>query len=139
MSAKLEYIDHDADAGVIVVADTLAELFRASALGMLDIVIDRKKVDSLTTRIIAVEAESTDLLLVKFLSEILAEIQVDNFAICDVEMGEIDENSAVAEISGQRNLPAGSIRTEIKLVTYHQLDVHRDADGKWHARVIFDL
>ena len=79
------------------------------------------------------------LLLVSFLSEVLSLVQLDGFAVCDIEIGETNEGMAVAEASGHRGIPEDTIKTEIKLVTYHQLDVHQDDDGKWHARVIFDL
>ena len=139
MTCKVEYIDHDADAGIIVQANTLRGLFRCSALAMLDIILDRKKIESKTTRIISIGASSVDLLLVKFLSAILGEAQIEGFGVFDVEIGEMNETAVVAELSGKKGIPPGAIKTEIKLVTYHQLDVHRDEDGKWHARVIFDL
>ena len=139
MSYTLETIDHDADAGLTICADSIAELFRATALGMLDIVIDRNRIESRTTRIVSATAESADLLLVDFLSELLSLVQVNNFAPFDIEIGEITETSIIAEVSGQRVIPDAALKTEIKLVTYHQLDVHRDEDGKWHARIIFDL
>ncbi len=139
MSYTIEPIEHDADAGLEILADSLPELFRAAALGMLDIILDRSKIESRTTRLVAINAESVDLLLVYFLSEILSLVQVEAFAIFDVEIGEINEKMAVAEVSGHPEIPENVLKTEIKLVTYHQLDVHKGEDAKWHGRVIFDL
>jgi len=139
MSYKIAAIDHDADAGIAVQADTLEELFRASAIGMLDIVLDRGMLECRELRLVPAHADSVDILLVNFLSEILALVQVDRFAVCEVAVSDINDNTLIAEVLGQRELPADSVKTEIKLVTYHQLDAHRDDSGKWHARVIFDL
>ena len=139
MSIDIEAIDHDADAGFEITADSLPEIFRAAAMGMLDIILDRGKLESRTTRLVAVEGESADLLLVNFLAEILSIVQGDRFGIFDIEMGEVDENLVVAEVSGQRGIPEDAIKTEIKQVTYHQLEVERTESGVWKARVIFDL
>ena len=68
MSYEIENIEHDADAGLVVRADDLNELFRAAALGMLDIILDREEIPSLSTRLVHAQAESTELLLVNFLS-----------------------------------------------------------------------
>ena len=139
MTHSIEYIDHDADAGLIVLASSLRELFRASAIGMLDIILDRSRIESQAARLIAARSDSTELLLVDFLSELLSLVQMDRFAVLDIEMGEMDENFTIAEVSGQCGIPEDAIKTEIKMVTYHQLDVHRSVDGRWHARLIFDL
>jgi len=57
----------------------------------------------------------------------------------DIEMGEVTEKLAIAEVSGQRGIPMDAVKTEIKQVTYHQLKTEKNKTGQWVARVIFDL
>ncbi|HHS50108.1 MAG TPA: archease [candidate division Zixibacteria bacterium] len=139
MAFSVERIDHDADIGIAVTADSAEELFRASAMGMLEILLDRSEVESRTVRIVSASSTAMDLLLVDFLSEILDLVLFDRFAVQDVQIGELSDKFIVAEIAGQRELPEGAIIREIKGVTFHQLALERTESGEFTARVIFDI
>jgi len=138
MGFEIEYIDHDADAGLDISADNPVEIFRGAALGMLDLIIHRDMVESRTSRIIHAASKNKDLLLVEFLSELLYLVQVEHFAVTDVQIGNLENDTIIAEATGHKDIPQSYIKREIKDVTYHQLKFEK-LDIKWKARVIFDL
>ena len=139
MAGHCETFDHTADVGLAARADSAAELLEALAECMCDLVCPRKNVAPDSTRTIAVEAPDFEALTVDVLDAVLAAIQTDRFAVARVRVTGVTQTSAAAELLGTDLDPQRhEILTEIKAVTYHELDVV-ERDGQWTARVILDL
>ena len=139
MSRHCETFDHTADVGLAARADSPEELLEALAECMCDLVCPRKNVTHESKRTIAVEAPDFEALTVDFLEAVLSAIQTDRFAVAEVKVTGVTQTSAAAELRGAELDPhRHEILTEIKAVTYHELEVV-ERGGQWTARVILDL
>ena len=135
----IRHIDHTADDGYEIVADSLEELFYEAGYELLDMLYDRKTISEKDTKEINLESPSLDMLLHDFLAELLEIAQYQLFPIKRIEIIELSDQKLRAKVYGEPFDPKKhKFRLEIKAVTYHQLIVKKQGD-KWFGRVIFDL
>lgn len=148
-------VEHTADLGIEVEADSLEALFGRAAAGMMALVRDEgpgtagapaADADAIDSggRAIELEVAGEDVsgLLVRWLRELLYLQEVDGFVYGGADFEQLDASSLRAWVRPQP-APAPQIR-ELKGVTYHGLEVERtrDVEGTargWRARVIFDI
>ena len=135
-----EILDHTADLGILVIGADLESLFQNAAHAMLQIMMDFQPERTGRTRNISVEAADLPDLMVHWLSEILYLFEGENQWVIGTKIHNITSVHLDAQIE---TIPFSSIMhehlTEIKAVTYHQIEVLRDNAGVWKARIIFDL
>ena len=135
----LAFLDHTGDIGFDVRADTLEELFRRAGRGLYEILIERLPAATGVEETLELQEEAPDLLLRTFLSELLYRFLASRTILVDFPELRIAENRLQARGATARFNPVrDGLRTELKAVTYHQLDVRRDGPG-WLARIIFDV
>ncbi|RKZ33881.1 hypothetical protein DRQ33_03340 [bacterium] len=135
----LEEIDHTADAGFKVTADSFEDMILQIAMGMLDLMYDLNDVEKKQTRTLELKAPAADLLLHDFLSELVQITQYDQFLIKEIHFDELDLKHLVATVYGEPlDKRRHKLHSEIKGVTYHMLCAEPRGD-KWFGRVIFDL
>jgi SHS2 domain-containing protein len=133
-----EFFEHTADIGVRVYGGTLEELF-ANAAGALYEVQGRFELADRRVLKIELTADSTDELLVRWLSELLFRLSAESLIFQHYRLQFPDPCRLVAEIEGGAvNFERSEVFEEIKAVTYHQLAVQQTQDG-WSATVIFDV
>ncbi len=136
-----EHLDHTADAGFRVVAASVEELFQESAHAVNSLLVGGE-IRCHQKRLIEVEADDLEQLLVAWLSELIFICESDRFLVAEIEDAELwvkprarFRARAVGEpYQSQRH----QLGTEIKGVTYHALKVV-EMDGSWHAQFILDL
>ncbi len=137
---KIERIDHTADEGVIVQADTLEDLFKAMAHEMFRIICPAD--DSIHEReehSLSVEGDDYAELLVNWLSELNFLFQTEQILLAETTSLTLNEKRLHAKISADHYDPdRHMLATEIKAVTYHHLYVEKQKSG-WKAQVIFDI
>ena len=134
----LRFLDHTGDIGFEVRAATLEDLFRRSALGLYEILVERLPSGAAEEEF-EVDDDAPDLLLRSFLSELLYRFLARRAILADFAELRIEGNRLRARARAATFDPArDGLRTELKAVTYHQLEVKQDASG-WSARVIFDV
>jgi len=139
MAKHCETFDHTADVGLRAEADSLAELLEALAEGLADVLCDRSRVAPARSRTVAVRAEDVEALAVDLLSEVLLAFEMDRFLVGRVTVTSATATAAEAELAGEPHDPARhELRTEVKAVTYHQLQIAPRGRG-WIGRVILDL
>ena len=139
MTRHCRTFEHTADVGLEARADSLGELFEAMGEGLAEVICPRQSVKKQKTLKIQVESENVESLLVDFLAELLGLFNLEKFLIAVVRVERIDEKSVAAEVTGEPFDPTRhELGDEIKAVTYHQLNVAREADG-WVGRVILDV
>lgn len=134
-----EILEHTADAGIVVHAATLEELFVQSALGMYAVITDIAGVRDQTSREVQVEAADAEHLLVAWLLELLFLTETEHllFSRFDVRIKDnVLRGTAHGEPLDAAHHELGAI---IKGVTRHLLDVRQEADGCWRATVLFDV
>jgi SHS2 domain-containing protein len=135
----LDFVDHTADAGILVQAPDPKELFARAAWGMFSLITDVNAVRLVDVDRIRVEASDRPALMVKWLSELNYRHVTEHRLFGKFDIVEISEEWLVAEVGGEKFDPARhKIFTEIKAVTFHGLRLERDNDA-WEAQIIFDV
>jgi SHS2 domain-containing protein len=135
----LTLVDHTADAGIVVEAPDLARLFERAACGMFCVISDLVAVQAMETSRISIEAPDRAALLVRWLSELNYRHVTEHRVFSKFEVLTLSEHHLGAEVSGEIFDPARhTIFTEIKAVTFHDLQLAHDERG-WKAQIIFDL
>ena len=161
MKIGFEILPHTADIKIRVYGETLEELFVNAVIGMFQaigpkidgckILQDRVICDKLpVSRKIELEAIDAEVLLVKFLSEVLYLSDVNNEAYLGACVHELKLDSCE---SGQKICKNGRARicatlygikvqgfevVEIKAVTYNDLNL-KLIDGVWQTDIVFDI
>lgn len=132
-------IEHTADLGIEVEADTPQELFRRTGLALFALMVSLEHVETREERAQVVQADGWEELLHDWLSSLLRQFLQDGFIAASITIDEIDATRVHARLAGEKlDYNRHAFETEIKAVTYHQLAVQQQ-DGRWRARVIFDV
>jgi SHS2 domain-containing protein len=143
MNWKYKFLDHTADAAVDVTADSLEELFIASANAWRHFISDEKVKKTAYTRKVNIEESSLEILLVSFLTEINYFYQNEKWRMDSIKSLQINfENELFklfCEIIGTEiKLLEFSDRAEIKAITYHQMNI-KELERKFSTRIVFDI
>jgi SHS2 domain-containing protein len=132
-------IDHTADVGLKITADSLAALFSEAAAGMFSLIVSAPTAGPAGTRNIRVAAGDREGLLVGWLRELLYLWHTENRRFRSVLDWEMTDTTIAATVRVDRCDPAKWVRhNDIKAVTYHQISVATDGT-RWRAQVIFDV
>ena len=138
-------IEHTADLGIEIEADSLEQLFEAGALGLAGVLLGSEvgsgssdPSPGLTWHELVLEAPDREALLVDWLRELLYIQETEGLLLAAAEIEDLGETKLVARAGFTRPPPSGGAERELKGVTYHDLEV-RPLQGGWYARVVFDL
>lgn len=132
-------IEHIADVGIEVEADTPEDLFRCAGMALFSFMVDPETVLPGEERCETVRAENWEDLLHDWLAWLLVGFLQDGFIAASITIEEIDNIHIRARLRGEKlNYDRHGFEMEIKAVTYHQLSVTHEND-RWRARVIFDV
>lgn len=135
----LHEIDHTGDIGITITAPSLSELFERAAWGMFSVLTDMETVRPRQAHALTLQADDREKLLVQWLSELnfLHVTQHDLFSKFTIH--ELADDRLAATAWGEAIDPERhSVHTEIKAITYHQLEVQETDDG-WRVQIIFDM
>ncbi len=142
MTAKpgwLDEIDHTADTGIRVTADSRQSLFERAAYGMFWLLTDLDLVVSAEETVVEIDADDPESLMVRWLSELNYRHQVDARMFSGFRIERMGDTHLRARTTGEKFDPARHrVYGEIKAVTYHDIKIARE-NGRWTARIIFDL
>ena len=132
-------IDHTADIGIEVEAENAAKLFSVAAEALYALIADPDGIQIKQEISVSASGEGWEDLLQAWLSELLAEFNLKGFIGKRCEVINIEPGRVDSKVKGEAlDLERHAFHTEIKGVTYHELKVWQQ-DGKWRARVIFDV
>jgi SHS2 domain-containing protein len=136
---KYRLIDHTADFGIHVSGTDSKDLFANAAQALFDVITD---IDSLTGQNschMEVSGEDWADLMVNWLREMLYLWNGREMLVKSVQILSLTENKIFARIYFDVYMPDRHIiKTEIKAVTYHQIQVKSSPSG-WKAQIIFDI
>jgi SHS2 domain-containing protein len=140
---QYEYLEHTADIKFQAYGKTLEEVFENAALAMFNVIINTEKVSGETAREIFLKSPDLESLLVDWLSELLYIFEVDEIVFRKFRVEKIKEEEGEYSITGQalgeKYYPESHpFETEIKAVTYNQLEIWKTADG-WKAQIVVDI
>jgi SHS2 domain-containing protein len=135
-------LEHTADLGIEVCADSLNLLFAECLQAQTDCVTRLERVEAQEIRRWSLRAADLPQLLVDFLSEAIYLFETEEIILAnaEVEVGEENGGWALsARVLGERfDLDRHRLKTLLKAVTYHRLSVGR-VGRDWVATVIFDI
>ena len=136
---KYRLIDHTADFGLHVYGSDPKELFANAAHTMFDLITDVGKLEGLDDCNIRVEGDDCPDLMVNWLRELLYFWNGKEMLVKTAEILSLSENDLSAKLIFDQYAPDRHvIKTEIKAVTYHQIQVISGPSG-WDAKIIFDV
>ena len=135
-----EYLEHTADMGLRVRGTNLSELLTNAAQGLFEAIAVLETVDETVSIEIDLTAESVEELFVAWLDDLIFRHETEEVFFKRAAVQWCSETELSATVYGEPvNFDKHAVYTEIKSVTYHQLQVVKKDDGNWFAQVIFDL
>ena len=136
---RFEILDHTADIGIVVYGENLKALFENAGEAFFRLITDLRKVRRRVEKRVNIGGESLDRLMVDWLSELLYLHDVENLLFKGFEVDSVGQEGLRATVKGESfREGVHVIKTEVKAVTYHQIEVRREKEG-WRAQVILDL
>jgi len=136
---EYEILEHTADIGLSIKASNLKELFATAAKGMTSLLVSGEIQEKETIEIF-LEAQSIEEIFHDWLSEINYMFLVKQKIFQRFLVLEISPLTLRAVCYGEScNVQNHTYPTEIKAVTYHQMQVKEKKPGEWYAQVYFDL
>jgi len=140
LNSRIEILDHTADVGIRVWASSLGELLVLAAQAMMQLVVDETPQDCGVSYTVEISGDDQEQLLVNWLSELNYLLQTERFLFADCQEATLTANRFCSQVVGERLHPGQKhLRSEIKAVTYHQIQIRCNAEGVWQAQVYFDV
>ena len=140
-----EIIDHTADVGIKAYGKNLELLFLNAARAMLEVMLEVIKKKSIFQKtehkkfLLNKQGSNLEEVLVVWLSELLYLFSTEGLIMGKADIQKLDSTCIQAEVGGEIYSPDYyRIKTEIKAVTYHELEVKETGHG-YEAQVIFDV
>ena len=135
-----EYLEHTADMGLVVRGENLSELLTHAAQGLFETIAVVETIDETVSVEVHLTADGVEELFVAWLDELIFLHETEEVFFKRASVQQCSETEISATAYGEpTNFDKHEVYTEIKSVTYHQLRVVQQADGRWFAQVIFDL
>jgi SHS2 domain-containing protein len=131
--------EHTGDLGIELDAPSRLDLFGRAMLALAHLMVEPDGVRPFEERTIEVAAASDADLVHDLLSAGLTLFLADGFIWCTASCTERD-GAVVARLGGEPYDPRRHrLIQELKAVTYHGLVVEQRNDGRWRARIVFDV
>ena len=140
-----EIINHTADIGIKAYGKNLKELFLNAARAMFEIMIEVTKRKPIFAKIehkkclLNKQGNNIEEILVAWLSELLYLFSSEGLIMERANIHRLDSSCIQAEVTSKIPKPDFyRIKTEIKAVTYHELEIKK-TEHSFEAQVIFDV
>ncbi|MFN3384420.1 MAG: archease [Archaeoglobaceae archaeon] len=133
---KYRFIDHTADIAFEVYGKNIAELLENSAYAFYEAFVYTERLERSKQKIVEVEAEDEDLLLYRWLNELLFLFETEFFAGKEVRV-EVENLKVRGTIIGGK-FSRGEVKVEPKAITMHKFGIRREGD-KLIAFVVVDI
>lgn len=139
-----EFLDHTADEKFVVTADSLEDGFSTSVTAFFEILLGPAVfVDNKVTKEISLTAKKLRSLLYDFLNELVFYFDSEDLLlqiVNDIAIIENDDGTWTinASLSGDFQYDY-ALRTEIKNMTYSDMELTQDVSGVWKLVVVVDI
>ncbi|MBL7141651.1 archease [Patescibacteria group bacterium] len=131
-----ELLEHTADLKIRAYGQDLKEVFSNMLKGMSESIQPVVSGQSpIVNRKVNIKSKDLESLLINFLSEALYLSDVNNEVYFKAEFKILTDKELKGKIKGKK---FNSLQTEIKAVTWHDLEVKK-IDDQWQAIVLFDI
>ncbi len=135
---KFEFLEHTADLRFRAWGGSLDECFENSARAMWTAVIEQESVAVKEQKEIKLKADSLEVLLHDFLSELLFLFETEGLVFRDFDVSIRDKRLSAVAKGEKFDADRHKIETEIKAITYHEMLI-KEEGGKWSATVLCDI
>lgn len=135
---KFKYLDHTSEAKFAAYGKNIDEVFRNSALAMMNILGDTSKVKSKKSKKIKIKSKNSVQLLYDFLSELLFLLEVENLFLHDVKDIKINDDFELRCVAVGDSLKNYDLSGHIKAVTYNDMQIKKRKNG-YEAIVVVDV
>jgi SHS2 domain-containing protein len=135
MNKRFVEIEHTADIAIRVWGRDLAELFVNAAYGMACQLADPDEVPQTLKRMVELEADDAEVLLVAWLGELLYLGELDDCVFTDFDVFEITPTRLRSVVQGG---PVQEHQAHIKAVTFSELEIVQNDKG-YETTVVFDV
>jgi len=137
-----EYLDHTADVALRGIGETIEEAFCEAAKAMFNLMVDLAQVAPKQPHKVARDAEKLDLLLVEWLSELLAQKDLTGLFHSRFHVNIVKKSDGF-HLEGTAwgeplDISKHSVKLEVKGVTYSGLHVTQEG-GRWIAQCVVDI
>ena len=138
-----EYLDHEADMGILAWGIGLEKAFEDGAKALFDAMVDTKQVDPIDEVVIECDALDIAALFVEWLNELLTQKDIRDMFFSNFEIDQIQKEangfSLRATVSGEiMNPEKHLVKTEIKGATYSGLEYNKEGN-KHILQCVVDL
>jgi len=142
VAASFEYLDHTADVCLRGIGETVEEAFCEAARAMFNLMVEVDQVAPTQQLRISVRAAELDLLLVEWLSALLAQKDVSGLFLSRFQV-DIQNKEDRFHLEGEGwgeplDLTKHQVKLEVKGVTYSGLHVVQEAE-RWIAQCVVDI
>ena len=142
LAGGYRYLDHVTDAYIEAYGDSMEEAFSYAAKGTINVMFEIKDIQSKSKLEFVVEGHDYSELLFNWLERILLLIAIDNKVMSDFEIkiSKLDSKYQLTALTMTESIDLSKhgYRTEIKGVTYHEMEVLQEG-GLNKVRFILDL
>lgn len=134
--------DHTADLGMEIFGEDAPSLFVNAGRALFHVMVSVGQREGRKThpQQLSVEGYDRPDLMVNWLRELLYLWHGRQRIPVQIHIGTLTETHIVATITTCSFLSSADVvQKEVKAVTYHQITAAPQADGRWRARVVFDV
>ena len=140
---KYEYLYHIADAKFKAYGSTLEEAYENAALAMFNVMINTSCLWASESKYIEVMSPDIKGLLVEWLSELLYLFEVDGIIFSEFKINSIEKTNDGFSLKGKASgepidLSRHNFDTQVKAVTFHDIEVESDERGRFWVQVVVD-
>ncbi len=136
---RFRFLNHTGDLGMEIYGQSLIDLFENAGQGLFAVITNPSKVEEKIGKKIGLNYDDLETLMVDWLGQLLYLHDVEGLLFRRFEVSSIGDGRFEASAWGEKfEERKHVVRTEVKAVTFHQLEVRQRGD-MWQARVILDL
>lgn len=138
IAMKYKYLEHTSEAKFKAFGKDINELFKNSALAMMNILGDTRKVEAKITKRIEIKSRDRLSLLYDFLNELIFLLDTAGLFVCDVKKIKITKSFELeADIVGD-SCKNYELHGDLKSVTYNDMSIKKTKRG-YEAVVVVDV
>jgi len=144
LKKRFEFLEHTADLYIAAYGESLEEAFENAAFAMFEGMTDLSKVKTQLEEVVEVEGQDEQALLYSWLEALLVKLDVAGNLYSEFQILNITKTSVgfslKAKIWGEPfNSKKHLSKVGVKAVTYHRMEILRDAEGMATVKFILDI
>ncbi len=148
---KYKYLEHTADAKFESYGKTIEEAYENATLAMANIITDTETIEPKITKDISIKSENLESLLYDWLEKLITLLELEGFLLAKVKIkkikeikkdtkeGKIHYHVLTATIDGDTYKQKYELKTEIKAITYNDMEIKKNKDNIWTITAVVDI